>query len=190
MDTLNKNDLLSDFEKYSKLIESGAIFIYPTDTVYGVGCDARNETGVMKIKQMKQRYKPLSVIAPSKKWVEDNFVILEKHKHWLDKLPGKYTLVLEAKNDVLPITVSGGKKIGIRIPNHWISGFVERLGFPVITTSVNIAGIEPLTNAEQLGETNYDTFKDADFFVDEGRINGSRSAVVDLTGEREFYLRM
>ena len=194
MEKIVKEDLLSSIDEYRQRIADGAVFIYPTDTIYGIGCDARNEKAVMKIKAMKQRYKPLSVIAPSKEWILDNFIIPVKHRHWLDKLPGKYTLIFEMKDSnkdsVLPLAVSGSKKIGIRIPAHWISEFVGKIGFPIVSTSVNRAGMEPLTCFEDLSKPNFEGFSECDFFVDEGTVERSRSSVVDLTSEREVYYRM
>ena len=72
------------------------IFIYPTDTIYGLGCDATNEKLVKELREIKNRDdKPLSVIAPSVKWIFDNFDVglelLEKY------LPGPYTLLLKKK---------------------------------------------------------------------------------------------
>ena len=69
-----------------KRINAGEVFIYPTDTIYGIGCDATNEGSVKSIRIVKQRFdKPFSVIAPSKQWILKNF---EANKSFIDKLPG------------------------------------------------------------------------------------------------------
>ena len=72
------------------------VFIYPTDTIYGIGCDATNDKLVEKIREIKQREnKPFSIIAPSVQWILDNFNV---NVRLIDKyLPGPYTLLLEKK---------------------------------------------------------------------------------------------
>ena len=74
------------------------IYVYPTDTIYGIGCDATNDKLVLKIRSIKKRdEKPFSIIAPSKDWIKNNFEII--HPEYLDKLPGPYTLVMKPKNN-------------------------------------------------------------------------------------------
>lgn len=76
-------------------MKSGAIFIYPTDTVYGIGCDAGNSKSVAKVREIKQTKQPFSVIAPSKKWIKHKLKIM--HTEYLKRLPGQYTLIFTKK---------------------------------------------------------------------------------------------
>jgi len=170
----NKNEIM--FE-----IECGAIFIYPTDTIYGMGCNALDSFAVNVIRKIKKRYnKPFSVIVPSLNWIYKNCVVEEKDEKYLKKLPGKYTLILRSKNKnaVCRETNLNSGTIGVRIPKHEISNLVSELGFPIITTSVNISGEDYLTRIEMLDNR---IRKMVDFAIDVGTLNGKPSKVIDLT---------
>ncbi len=122
-----------------KEILKGKIFVYPTDTIYGLGCDATNIPAVNKIKEIKVRDKdkPLSVIAPSINWIKENLIIdvnLEKY------LPGPYTIILKKKDPNFLSHVSSSDTLGIRIPNHPFTKELQKSGVPFITTSVNLSG--------------------------------------------------
>jgi len=123
-----------------KEILSGKIFIYPTDTIYGIGCNAENREAVERIKQIKQRDKdkPLSIIAPSKDWVKEHLQATDEE---LNKyLPGHYTLILKKKNSSFLNHVASGETLGIRIPANEFTKQIQKSGVPFITTSVNLSG--------------------------------------------------
>ena len=178
----SKNDFIVNRPKIVSEIQKGAVFIYPTDTIYGIGCDATNDSAVKKIRELKGRdTKPFSIIAPSIDWIHDNCELSDKAKGWLVRLPGPYTLILPLKNfnAVCAHTNSGMKTIGVRIPDHWIASLVTDAGKPVITTSVNLAGKTPSTKIEELEQFN------VDFIIYEGEKKGKPSMVIDLTkGEK------
>ena len=99
MEILTKAELQARFEEAIEKIKSGNIFIYPTDTIYGLGCDATNETAVNQIHSLKERTsKPFSVWAPSIGWIRKNCVVDKRAEQWLTKLPGPYTFILKLKN--------------------------------------------------------------------------------------------
>lgn len=182
MRVLSKDDVLKNKSKLFKELSSGAVFIYPTDTIYGIGCDATNESAVNRIRELKQRdSKPFSVIVPSKDWIRENCVILDKAAEWLKKLPGAYTFILPLRKQAVSKSVSE-KNIGVRIPAHWISEFVAGYGRPVVTTSVNLSG---RPSASSLLE--FEKFS-VDFVIFEGDKLGKPSTVVDLTSG-EFVRR-
>lgn len=121
-------------------ILAGKLFIYPTDTLYGLGCDATNQQAVEKIKNIKQRDrdKPLSVIAPSIEWILKNFKTTEEEiKKYL---PGHYTLLLEKKDINFLNWVSNSETLGIRIPSNKFTKDIQKAGVPFVTTSVNLSG--------------------------------------------------
>jgi len=181
----------TDFEKHRQEIvheiESGAVFVYPTDTIYGIGCNALDSGAVLQIRKIKQRTeKPFSVIAPSKDWIFNNLFVEEKHKKYIHRLPGKYTLVFKIKNKhCVSKEVSRGT-LGVRIPSHWISGLAEETGLPIVTTSMNFSGKKPLAKISQIGGK---LSKMIDFAIDEGELKGKPSEVIDLTGKRPKKLR-
>ena len=126
-----------------KEIKAGKIFIYPTDTIYGLGCDATNKKAVEKIKTIKERDrdKPLSVIAPNMKWIKENLIIdcdLDKY------LPGPYTVILKKKNPEFLSHIAKGETLGIRIPANHFTKEIQKAQVPFVTTSVNLSG-EPFT---------------------------------------------
>lgn len=157
-----------------KEILEGKIFIYPTDTIYGIGCNAYNEDSVTKIKEIKarDRDKPLSVIAPSFKWVEENCVIDVDLKKYL---PGPYTLLLKKKDKNFLDYVSNNEFLGIRIPKCSFSEKVAKAGVPFITTSVNLSG-EPF--ALKIEDIHKDILNHIDIIIDEGELNGRPSTII------------
>ncbi|MGC9309274.1 MAG: L-threonylcarbamoyladenylate synthase [Candidatus Nanoarchaeia archaeon] len=123
-------------------IKQGDILIYPTDTIYGLGCDAFNEQAVERIKKIKgrDRDKPLSVIAPSKQWIDEHCII---DVNLDDYLPGPYTLILNKKQPDFLKHVASGDKLGVRIPDCSFTEIIQKSGKPFITTSVNLSGEKP-----------------------------------------------
>ncbi|MFC1755098.1 L-threonylcarbamoyladenylate synthase, partial [Thermoproteota archaeon] len=183
MKVLTKDELLLEQDNHIGEVLKGAIFIHPTDTIYGIGCHAKNTKSVQKIRDLKKRPKnPFSVIAPSKEWIEENCIVNEKAREWIEKLPGPYTLILKLKNkdcvaeEVIPDTDC----LGVRIPRHWFSRFVKEIGVPIVTTSVNEAGKKFMTSLEDL-ESEIEI--EVDFMVDEGEKQGNPSNVIHLIGD-------
>jgi tRNA threonylcarbamoyl adenosine modification protein (Sua5/YciO/YrdC/YwlC family) len=135
---------------------------------------------VKKIRLAKHRdTKPFSVIAPSKDWIKKNLEFHEEFEEFLDMLPGSFTLIMKLKN---PECISrdinlGSSTLGVRIPEHWISGVVKELGFPIVTTSVNLSGDEPITSLSNIPE---DIKKYVDFAIDEGPLDGHPSTIINL----------
>ncbi|MBU90044.1 threonylcarbamoyl-AMP synthase [Candidatus Woesearchaeota archaeon] len=166
----------------TSLIENNPIFIYPTDTIYGIGCNATNKEAIEKIRDIKQRKEnPFSVIAPSKEWIDENCIINENAKDWIKRLPGPYTLVLKIKNKCVAENITPNlDTLGIRIPDHWFSNFVSEIGIPIVSTSVNKSGNDPMTSLDDLDS---EIKSRVDFIVYEDEKKGSPSKIIDLTDE-------
>ncbi len=156
-------------------IKNGAIFIYPTDTIYGLGCDAGNSESVGLIKKIKYRDKdkPLSIIAPSKEWIKKHCIVDEK---LLEKyLPGPYTLILKKKDKNFLKNVSSNDSLGIRIPDCEFSDYVHEAEVPFITTSVNLAN-EPF--AIKISDIAHDILDSVDIIIGVGKLDGRPSTLV------------
>ena len=173
-----------NFEIIEKL--KSEIFIYPTDTIYGIGCNALNANAVKKIREIKQRIEsPFSVIAPSTKWIEEKCEITRNAKEWLEKLPGPYTLIMKTKEKAVAKEVAPGKKtLGIRMPRHWMMAFFEWLNIPIVTTSVNVTDEPFMTKIEDLElGINSDIRHKVNFVVYEGEKQGRPSKIIHLEGK-------
>ena len=118
MQNISEEEFKTEKLIFFKKIKEGALFIHPTDTIYGIGCNALNHDSVYRIREAKERYTaPFSVIAPSKDWVRQNCEVNEKVEEWLNKLPGAYTLILKLKDKdaVAPNVNMDMDTLGIRI---------------------------------------------------------------------------
>jgi len=165
-----------------------SVFIYPTDTIYGIGCNALDASLVSRVRSIKQRHDlPFSIIAPTKEWVRQHCTVDEKAEEWLAKLPGPYTLVLKLKaTHSLPRSVNAGlPTIGVRIPDHWFSQVVAELGVPVVTTSANLTGDDYMTSLDDLNPV---IRKNVDQIIYQGELKGKPSTIVRLDKE-ELELR-
>ncbi|MBI2101870.1 threonylcarbamoyl-AMP synthase [Candidatus Woesearchaeota archaeon] len=162
-------------------IINGSVFIHPTDTIYGIGCNAQNSDAVKKVRQLKGRAaSPFSVIAPSIDWINENCIITKESGEWLSRLPGPYTLILRLKKECVAKEVNPGlRTLGIRIPNHWIRKLIADAEVPVVTTSVNRSNEDYMTSLEDLDPA---IKSGVDFAIYEGKKEGKPSKLVDLTG--------
>jgi L-threonylcarbamoyladenylate synthase len=183
MTIIKKEPFLKNKQKYLDFITKGRVFIYPTDTIYGIGCDATNTKAVRHVYVIKKRKnRPLSVIAPSKKWIIENCVVGKKERKWLAKLPGKYTLILRLKNKkaVSKHVHLGDYTLGVRIPKHWFSSVVRSYGKPIVTTSVNISGKASMTSLSDLSQM---IKQKVAFVLYEGVRKNRPSTIVDLLSD-------
>ena len=161
-------------------IKKGAIFIHPTDTVYGMSCNALNDKAVEKLRKVKEQFdRPFSVWVPSLKWIRENCLVDKKVEEWLKKLPGPYTLILKLKNKkaVSKQVVLNSENLGVRLPEHWFGKIVESLGFPIVTTSVNKAGDSFMTSLENMDEN---IKSKIDFLIYERKKEARPSKIIDL----------
>ena len=158
-----------------------SLFVYPTDTIYGIGCNATDEKLVQKIREIKNTKHPFSIIVPNKEWIYKNCVINQEAEEWIRKLPGPYTLILQLKN---PNAVAKNvyhsndmKTIGVRMPNHWFLSVVNQLGFPITTTSANVSGNDFMTSLDDLDKC---IRNKVDYVFYEGEKKGMPSTLVHL----------
>lgn len=143
----DRNNSQEFIDQVVKLLEKGGVIIYPTDTMYAMGCSIQSQQAVNRICEIKQ-IKPaknrfsficadLSSIANFAKVSDFAFKLL---KHYL---PGPYTFVLPASSKVPSVLVQGKKTVGIRIPDYQpILDIVKQLGHPLLTTTLPQDGLE------------------------------------------------
>lgn len=182
MKILTRDEVNVNKEVIFEVIKNGTIFIHPTDTIYGIGCNATKKEFVDEVREIKGRQNmPFSVIAPSKEWIRKNCVVNEEAERWLKKLPGPYTLILKSKNKVARNVAPGLETMGVRIPEHWFSRLVEELGFPIVTTSANKSGGDFMTSLEDLDD---EIEERIEFIIYEDEKHGKPSKIIDLTGNK------
>lgn len=180
MEILTLTELRRRYEEIKEQIQKGDIFIHPSDTIYGLGCNALNEQSVQKIRAIKEQFeRPLSVWAPSLEWITKNCIVNQEAASWLKKLPGPYTLILGLKNKhaVAAGVIPNTNTIGIRIPDHWFSKVVEKIGIPIVTTSANKTGSPFMTNLENLDSG---VEKKIKFMIYEGEKSAHPSKIINI----------
>lgn len=160
-------------------ITNGSLFVHPTDTVYGWGCDATNSEAVKKLRSAKEcNQRPLPIIAPSKEWIKMNCEVTDEH---LEMLPGQIMLITKLKNpSAVASNVTNTDSIGVRLPDHWISEFASKLGKPIVTTCVNRRGEEYVTAHDTMP---LELKSKTAFFMNVGEIKGNRSRIVNTIEE-------
>jgi len=183
MDIITKEELKTRMGEIANRIHNGEVFIYPTDTIYGLGCDATNSQAVQKLMKIKPRNNvPYSIIVPSISWIKENCTMTKDAEKYLKQLPGPITLILKLKNPkcVAKEVNSGIGTLGVRIPNHWAAAIVGALRIPIITTSVNKTGEPYMTSLEDLDP---EIRSHVSFCIYEGEKKGRASTIIHLEGE-------
>lgn len=184
MEVLKLSDVLSGGSARKGVISAmrnGGIIVYPTDTIYGIGCDAGNVASVEKLRQAKgrDRDRPFSVIAPGKDWIWKNCALSAANKNLAGKmLPGPYTLIVRASSSAPHAIVLAGGALGVRLPKHPFTALVEEAGIPLVTTSVNLSGQRPVTSIAGIPPEMVPVISIA---IDAGVIDGNASRIFDLT---------
>ena len=184
MEMLTADEFLLNKTIFLKKIREGAVFIHPTDTIYGLGCDATNSDAVNRIRVIKKRPDlPFSVIAPSPKWIHENCLVNSAAAQWIEKLPGPYTLILNLKNKaaVAQEVIVETNTLGVRIPDHWFASIASELNLPIVSTSVNITQEKYMTSLKDL---NNEIIGKVDFIIFEGDKQAKPSTVVKLFTEK------
>ena len=185
MRIINKEEFELEQEQFIEQIMKGAVYIHPTDTIYGLGANSTNKKAVQKIRDIKKRDSmPFSIIAPSKEWIKKNCELNESAEQWINKLPGPYTLILKLKNkDAIADNVAPGlDTVGIRIPDHWFSMVAKVIDIPLVTTSANVVGDEFMTSMVTL---NRDIKNKVNFIIYEGEKKGRPSTLINLSKDIE-----
>ena len=189
----NENPNLREILKIVDVLRKGGLIIYPTDTVYGLGCDITNAKAVEKvarIKNVKVEKNNFSFICSDLSHISDFTKPISNSVFKLMKknLPGPFTFILEANNNV-PKYFKNKKTVGIRVPdNNIIREIVRELGNPILSTSIHDEDeiLEYTTDPELI----YEKYQDiAEIVIDGGYGELIPSTIVDCTGEEIVIVR-
>ncbi|MCE1228043.1 MAG: threonylcarbamoyl-AMP synthase [Firmicutes bacterium] len=177
-------------ERIAELLRKDGVIAYPTDTLYGLGCLVSRKKAVDRIQEIKGRdaKKPMSILCADLSMLGRYTQPLETATFRLLKqmFPGPYTAVLPASREV-PRHLQNKQTVGLRIPDHTFCHAITALvGEPILTTSCNRAGEEPLSNSWEIDEEMGHLL---DLVVDCGDPAGQASTVVDLTQSEPVVLR-
>lgn len=188
------NPEMRKINRVVEVLRNGGIIIYPTDTIYGIGCDLMNRKSVerlCRIMDIKPNKLDLSFICDDLRQISEfaKRVDTPVFKLLKSSLPGPFTFILESSSKVPKILDVNKKTVGIRIPDHCIPRtLVAELGNPVITSSIKDDDHikEYTTEPEEI----YEDFKNkVDVVIDGGASGNVPSTVVDCTGEELIIIR-
>lgn len=176
------------------ILRNGGVVIYPTDTVYGMGCDITNQRAVekiCKIKGINPKKHNFSIICADLGNIAQFTRVITKPVFKMMKkgLPGPFTFILEASNVVPKILHSNKKTIGIRVPAHAIPRLlVEELGHPILTTSIRDEDdvVEYSTDPDLIFEKYQ---HQVDLVIDGGYGQNVASTILDCTGDEVEVVR-
>lgn len=181
-----ENPEMRKIERIVDVLRNGGVIIYPTDTIYGMGCDIRNQRAlerVARIKGINVKKSNFSFICNDLSNISEFTRALSTpvFKVMKKTLPGPYTFILEANNNVPKMLNSNKKTVGIRVPDHDIPRLlVKELGSPIITTSIRDEDdvIEYSTDPELI----YEKYRDlVDIVIDGGYGQNVPSTILDGT---------
>ena len=182
-----------EIQKVVKILKEGGLVIYPTDTVYGLGCDITNTKAlerIAKIKGIKLEKANFSFVCNDLSNISDYVKSLDTSSFKILKraLPGPYTFILEGNNN-LPKEFKKKKTVGIRVPDNSIAlELVKQLGNPIVSTSIydDDEVIEYTTDPELIFEKWQNK---VDVVIDGGYGDNTASTIIDLTGNEPEVIR-
>lgn len=171
-------------------LRSGELVIYPTDTIYGIGCDMTNKKALDKLNRLKNRPKDKSFSFICKDLsVASRYAVLSDPAHRVMRhaLPGPYTFVLPKGKGIPRKMTSSTHSVGIRIPDHPVTRtMADEFGLPIITTSVNVSTEEPVA---AVGDLAPEFIAAVAVIIDFGPLENEPSTVIDFTGDSPEVIR-
>jgi len=186
------NNLSPEYPKIKQavdILKNGGVIVYPTDTIYGFGCDIFNKNAVDRIYKIKQKKATgFSFICPDLNEIA-KYALVSDYAYKLLKrlLPGAYTFIFKATKMVPKDLIPNKKTVAIRIPDNRVClDIVKQLGHPIVTTSVNVTHephfSDPLIIDKEFGDN-------VDLVIDAGILANDPSSVIDLSGDAPVIVR-
>jgi tRNA threonylcarbamoyl adenosine modification protein (Sua5/YciO/YrdC/YwlC family) len=177
-------------EKVVEILKKGGVIAYPTDTVYGIGCDFTNKEAVERIYRIKNlsRHKPLSFICQDLKDISQYAQVSNTaYKIMKRLLPGPYTFILRGTKQVPRMLITHQRTVGIRVPQNEIClALVRELGSPIISTSASVNQDEVLSDPVEI-DKKFGAL--LDLVIDGGILASDPSTIIDLTEDTPRVLR-
>jgi len=170
-----------------KSIKEGKIVVFPTDTVYGIGCDPYNKDAVEKVYKIKNRKqgKLFPVLGFSKNELEKIANFNEKANKIAEKFwPGQLTLILPLKDEKLKTSMNLENKVAVRVPNNSCALSILEQCNLIIGTSANVSGMESFVDPDECEKN----ISDYDVFVDSGKISSKGESTVIEISEDEVVV--
>ncbi|MDO8999033.1 MAG: L-threonylcarbamoyladenylate synthase [Bacteroidota bacterium] len=191
----DKNIPRASIDQIVNCLKNGGIIIYPTDSVYALGCDITQQKAVEKIcklKGIKPEKSNFSFVCSDLSHLSEFTKAIPNHVFRIMKkaLPGPYTFILEANKNVPKLLKQNKETIGIRVPNNLIcKEIVEQLGNPIISTSLHDTSDDILEYFSDPEVIHNEYEKKVDIVVDGGFGNIYPSTVIDCSGNEIIVLR-
>jgi tRNA threonylcarbamoyl adenosine modification protein (Sua5/YciO/YrdC/YwlC family) len=184
------NPELRFINKAINILKEGGVIIYPTDTVYGIGCDIFNKQALDRVKEIKSNpdIKLLSFICPDLKDIAKYARVSDyAYKTMKRLLPGPYTFILPAAKNAPKKLWGKRKTVGIRIPDHLVAlKIVEGLGNPIVSTSTTTRKGDLLLDPLEIKSV-FDF--QVDLMLASGNLSGKPSSVIDLSDDEPVIVR-
>ncbi len=189
---MNQLNYKEDIKKAIHILKSGGIVVYPTETVYGIGCDPLNMEAYLRVQRIKGRVddKPMLLLAYSLQQVEEIAGSLGEiprrlaEKFW----PGPLTIIINPIKNFPEYLLGPSNGVAFRVSSHPVAASLAKgFGYPIVSTSANITGYKPLVTYKEA----LNTFKkNVDIVIGtHERLNGNPSTVVDMTSGRFTLVR-
>ena len=178
-----------DLDRAVDILRSGGVVVYPTDTVYGMGCDLSNPQAIGRIYKIKDipRRKPLALLCHDLKQISAYAQYSNSAFNLMKRItPGPYTLVMQATRLVPRIMMTKQRTVGIRVPDHPIClDLLERLGSPMVNTSASNRELDDISDPEIIAER----YPDIDLLISVGPLANDTSTVLDISSFPPMVLR-
>jgi tRNA threonylcarbamoyl adenosine modification protein (Sua5/YciO/YrdC/YwlC family) len=185
-----ENPQMRYINKAVSILKEGGIIIYPTDTVYGIGCDIFNKEALDRLFDIKNEgsSKLFSFVCANLKDIAKYAKVSDyAYRNMKHLLPGPYTFILPAAKEVPKKLWSKRKTVGIRVPKHEVTlNLVELLGNPIISTSVTNRRSEILTDPFEIKNI---FNSQVDLMLATGTLSGEPSSVIDLSEDQPVVIR-
>lgn len=182
----------NELQEVVKILEQDGVIVFPTETVFGIGCNAFSEKAIKKLYFVKQRptNKPFSILLPDVKEIEKIAKINSQIERKIIEsfMPGPLTIILEKRESIYNIVTAKKTTVGIRVPNNKIANnLLKACNLPLATSSANISGE---TNETQIKKIMKDFGQNVDIFIN-GKAGDlmQASTIVQVIDDKPVILR-